>query len=293
MIKRVFICLLCCVLLLLCGCASEYKRICFDSETLDEAKKHIDENTVVINKANASFSSQISIYNIKERTISDKEFQQLSDNLGIQEDASHPYSYVEHDENEISINLASFTDTSRGYFNMTEEELEKKAWEVFNKIPFMDGEYEYSGIRGEMNIQDSQEKHITRVLVSFYPILDGARVIGNNRCDLWFDGSGLVELYIAQYDFEKTGTMDMVPLADAETRIKTPDDFSVEDATGAVDTLQVDRVKLLLINQHSRGCTILQPVYNFIGTATFENGSQSEFKSKVIAIPESMTYDEE
>ena len=109
---------------------------------------------------------------------------------------------------------------------------------------------------------------------------------------MWFDGSGLVEIIIRMYDFEKTGTMDMVALADAETRIKTPDDLSIDDAVGTVDTLRVDRVKLLLVNQYSRGCTILQPVYNFIGTATSENGDQAEFKSKVIAIPEAMTYEE-
>ena len=63
---------------------------------------------------------------------------------------------------------------------MTEEELEALAWEEFNKIPFLEGEYEYYGIRGEDTISDSEGKHTTRVLVSFYPVLDGARVIGDN-----------------------------------------------------------------------------------------------------------------
>lgn len=292
MIKRISIILLCCALFLLCGCNRKYKRISFESETLGEEMANINEKTAVINKSNESFSAQMPIYTVKEKNISYFECKKMMDNLGIPSD---PY-WFEHDGNEISINLARFLDTSRGYFNMTEEELEKIAWETFNKIPFIEGEYEYFGRRGENTITDSEGEHITRVLVSFYRILDGARVIGDDRCDLWFDGSGLVELRISLYDFRKTGTMDMVPLEDATARIKTPDDFSIEDDTevkGVAASLQVDRVKLLLINQHSRGCTILQPVYNFIGTATFENGHQAEFKSKVIAIPETMTYVEE
>lgn len=287
--KKNLFAILCCVLLVLCGCNTKYKRISFETDSLGVEASNINEGTAVVNKSTETFSVQMPIYEIRKRTISEKECQEMMSALEI---PSEPH-FFSHEGNKISINLAKYLDASRGYFDMTEEELEKAAWEAFNKIPFIEGEYEYFGIRGEHATEDSDGKHIRRVLVSFYPILNGSRVIGDNRCDLWFDGSGLVEIYIAQYDYEKTGTMDMVPLSDAETKIKTPDDFSIEDATGTVNTLQVERVKLLLINQHSRGCTILQPVYNFIGTATFEDGSQSEFKSKVIAIPESMTYEEE
>jgi len=289
--KRFGAIILCCVLLLLCSCNSttkKYKRISFESNALEEKAKFIDEYSVVVNNVKETFVSQIPIYEIKEHPISDKECKQLMKNLGF---PAVPDT-LEHDGNKIYISLAGMLDTSRGYYNMTEEELEKLAWNEFNKIPFIEGEYEYYGIRGEDAIEDSDGKHITRVLVSFYPILDGVRVIGDNRCDMWFDGSGLVEIVIQMYDFEKTGTMDMLPLTDAAARIKTPDDLSIDDAVGTVNTLQVDRVKLLLINQYSRGCTILQPVYNFIGTAFSENGNQGKFKSKVIAIPETMTYEE-
>lgn len=285
--------LLCSVLLLLCGCNGsliKYKRISFESETLGEELKRISESATVVNNASETFSSQMPIYRIKERNISEQECQQMMDNLGL---PSNPYEF-EHEGNRILINLGKLTDsTARGYFDMAKEELEELAWECFNKIPFMEGEYEYVGFRGEHAVEDSNGKRIRRVLVSFYPILDGARVIGDYQCDLWFDGSGLVEIGIRLYDYKLVGTMDMVPLVDAETRIKTPDKFYCESATGIMDTLQVDRVKLFLVNQYSRGCTILQPMYTFYGTAHFEDGKQTDFRSSVIAIPESMTYEEE
>ena len=233
--KRIFAIILCCILLLLCGCDSttkKYKRISFESDTLGDEIKTIDENAVVVNNADETFSSQISTYEIKERNISYQECKQMMEDLGLSES---PYEF-EHDGNKISISLAGMLDTSRGFY----------------KIPFIEGEYEYYGIRGQDAIEDSDGKHISRVLVSFYPVLDGARVIGDNRCDMWFDGSGLVEIRIRMYDFHKTGTMDILPLADAEERIKTPDDLSIDDAVRTVNTLQVDRVNLLLINQYSR-----------------------------------------
>ena len=57
--------------------------------------------------------------------------------------------------------------------------------------------------------------------------------------------------------------------------------------------LQVDNVNLRLVNQYSSGCTILQPMYSFVGTATFDDNSQAEFISRIIAIPESYTYEKE
>lgn len=290
--RRMIAMLMCSVMLLLCGCDSgpqKYKRISFERQVLGDSIKSIDQNAAVINNAKESFPTQVPVYEIKTRVISDQECQQMMDNLGM---PSNPYDF-EHSGNSLYINLAGMLSTTRGYFDMTQEELETLAWEVFRKIPFIEGEYEYYGIRGENTISDSDGEHITRVLVSFYPILDGARVTGDNRCDMWFDGSGLVAIRISLFDFEKTGEMNMISLADAEPRIKTPDDLSIDDAVKEVDILQVKRVKLLLINQYSRGCTILQPVYNFIGTATSKNGEQGEFKSKVIAIPEEMTYEEE
>ena len=281
-----------CAAMLLSSCSSEpkrYKRISFESEALEEKTECINENTSVLNTAREEFVEQMPIYEISERVISDNERQQLMAVLGL---PTNPYMF-EHEGNRILINLARYTDHSRGYFELTEEELEELAWKTFNKIPFMEGEYEYVGFRGEQSVSDAKgNKYIERVLVSFYRVIDGARVTGDSQCNLWFDGSGLVELSIDLYDYKKIGTMDMVPLSEAATKIKTPDKFYCEKATGSIDTLRVDRVKLFLVNQYSRGCAILQPMYTFYGTANIEGGKQADFRSSVIAIPESMTYEE-
>ena len=87
--------------------------------------------------------------------------------------------------------------------------------------------------------------------------------------------------------------MTLVPMEEAEARIKTPDSFTIEANFGKANTLQVDNVNLRLVNQYSSGCTILQPIYSFIGTATFDDNSQAEFISRIIAIPESYTYEKE
>lgn len=235
---------------------------------------------------------QLPIYTITERSISQEDYQQMQEKLQL---SNKPVSLT-LEGNVVHYNLADYTDFNRGYFNMTDEEIEKLAWETFNKIPFMEGEYEYLGIRNTMRVYYSEGEHVTRVGVSFRRLLDGVRVIGEDSCMLYFDGSGLVEIRIEMYDYKKIGIMDMVSLEDAAARIKTPDSFSVDinsEEVNIADTLQVDRVKLLLVNQYSEGCTILQPVYNFIGTAALEDGTQAEFSSKIIAIPESYTYESE
>lgn len=285
---KVFAIVLCCAMLI-CGCSSKsnkYLRISFKNQSLDDKLGTITTNTSVVNNAAETFAARLPVYKISERLISTQECDEMIEKLGILSNIDD----FDHEGNSIYIRL---DDQNRKYYDMTEEEVEKAAREVFDKIPFLEGEYEYFGIRGGEKLWDSDGEHTVSTLVSFFPLLDGVRVIGDNRCDMWFDGDGLIELYIKTYDYKKVDTMDMVPLSDAEEKIKTPDDLNFEEDVGAVDVLKVERVKLLLINQHHRGCTILQPVYNFVGTAIAENGTQTEFKSKVIAIPESMTYEEE
>lgn len=303
--KRLFVILLCCAMVLFCSCSAKgekislfgkkYKRISFNSETLGETlATHIAEDTAVVNLANESFPSQVPIYEIKEREITDEEFQQMEEALGITQ-----WYIKDFDRNEIHSLIAPYTDPVRGYYytlEMTDEELEELAWETFRKIPFLDGEYVYLGISSTMTTWNSAEgERIASVTVSFRRLLDGVQVLENDRCDFSFDASGLQEMHIALFDYEEIGTMDVVTLDDATARIKTPDAFTIDagsaEGSKMAETLQVDRIKLLLVNQHSKGCTILQPVYTFIGTALLENGTQAEFSSRIIAIPESYTYE--
>ncbi|MBP3322362.1 MAG: hypothetical protein J6M12_08405, partial [Clostridia bacterium] len=102
-----------------------------------------------------------------------------------------------------------------------------------------------------------------------------------------------VEIYAKTYDYKKTGTMDLVSYESAVQRIKNPDSLSVDGSATdqKLQALCANQVELYFINQDSRGCTILQPIYNFKGTATSAGGKEGEFQSKIIAIPESYTYE--
>jgi hypothetical protein len=180
---------------------------------------------------------------------------------------------------------------------MTAEEVETLAWELFNKIPFMEGEYECVGIHNKYTVNDKEGDHISRAGVGFCRVLDGVRVVGDESCVLYFDGSGLVEISIQLFDYQKIGNMDMVSMVDAKSKLKSPDDFDIETSSPQpygkeMETLRVEKVALRLVNQYSAGCTILQPIYYYTGVATYQDGYEAEFSSKIIAIPEEMTYEE-
>lgn len=303
--KRLLAMLLCCSAVFLLGCkqdkintpsGTKYQRICFENQTLGEDLALITEDTAVRNDTTQSFPAQLPIYKIKEHTISEEEFHLMEDNLGITE-----WYWDGYNGREVNGLIAGYADPGRGYYytlGLTDEELIALAWETFNKIPFLEGEYECVGVSSSTEMwSDAEEKYLpASMTVSFAPLLDGIRVVGNNRCDLTFDAAGLQGIHIVVYDYEEIGTMDVIPLANASSKIKSPDAFNVDiasDGSNIIKKLQVDRTKLLLVNQYSNGCTILQPIYNFTGTATMEDGAQAEFSSKVIAIPESYTYEAE
>ena len=292
--KKMCLVLSLCLVLLCLGCTEKinekkYQRISFDQEALEEELSYIDENTVVVNNADEVFPTQLPIYEITPRNITQQEFDEIVDALKLPNDAAS----LELDGNRFFYNRVSYADYSRGYFNMTDEELEKEARRVFELIPFLEGEYKYMGIKSRMIKTDSEGKHITRVGVRFQLLLDGCRVAGNQEVMIYFDGGGLVEIVIKVFEYKQIGTMELISLNDAKARIKTPDDFNFDGQTGTIQTLNVNRNDLVFINQFHKGCTILQPIYNFSGTATLKDGSQSDFSSRVIAIPESYTYEAE
>lgn len=270
----------------------KYKRISFKSDTMSEEFDYLHDDTVVINSAEKNISTQVPIYEIAERVISDNERQLLMACLGL---PTNPYMF-KHEGNRIVISLVGVTDSSRGYFDMTEEEAVEEAWKLFRRIPFIDGEYECIGIRESYTRSDRDGKHILRAGVTFCRLLDGIRVTGNDLCTLTFDGSGLVGVSITLFDYKKVGTMDLVPIEAAEVKLKAPDDFDIGTLDNQpykkVEAMEVNRVVLRMVNQYSRGCSILQPIYFYSGVATLEDGTQEEFTSKVIAIPEEMTYEE-
>lgn len=304
--KKIIIAL-CSFFLLLAGCASkrttgqndadklpalqpahQFQRISLESETLcDELTNYINTDTLVVSEISRNLSTELTVYEIKERIITEEEFQQLQENVLTANSTSGRNTWTLED-NSIIGNFGSFTS---GTATMSEEELEVMARKTLNQIHFLEDDYVYYGICGRTTAEDSKGTHTTRIMVTFCRVLDGVRIIGNDRCDMWFNDSGLVGIAIDLFDYEPIGTIDMITQEEAENKVKTPDAFTIEtDGNSAANRLQVERFELLLVNQHSKGCSILQPVYVFKGTALLEDGTQAEFSSEVIAIPESYTY---
>lgn len=289
--RSLFLAVLCCGSLVLGGCdtkTDKYKRICFDGEV----PQWIGADTTVTDTAEEKVPAQLPIYEIRRRYISNEEFKQMEEQLGITR-----WEWNEFDGLQVYSRVAGYSDPVRGPFsslNLTEEEVEELAWETFNKIPFLTGEYEYIGETGRMTeSSEAKGEYVTELTVSFYRTLDGICVVGNDQCDLTFDAKGLVEVYIKLFDYQKVGTMDLVPLEEARGKIKTPDSVMINAPAGVAENLHVQRVQPFWVNQYSKGCTILQPIYTFYGTATFGEGTQAEFRSRIIAIPEAYTYEEE
>lgn len=276
-----------------------YLRIHLNNETSEaELGRYVGQDTVVVGNILKGNQTQLPTYQIRERPITEEEVRQVMERLEIPENPSHRPEW-KLEGNVITGQFAYLTD---GLFTKSDEELEEMARKAFEQFGLLKGEYKYTGIwsRGErVEIGENGSEEIITAInvgVSFCRILDGMRIIDSDVCEMWFNDNGLVRIHIELYDYEPVGTMDLVSMEDALARIKTPDRFSIEgepDCAGPAQTLAVEEVVTVYCNQYYRGCTILQPVYLFKGTATFEDGTQAPFTSSVIAIPESMTWVDE
>ncbi len=298
--KRVIVFILCISLLALSGCTQKYKRIHFGQNSLGQsAKEFFGQDTKVLGTPEAVFPAQIPIYEIRERKITNKELETMKQQLGISD--SMPAMKIELLGNRLEGRLYGSADAPRSYLDMSDEELEKIAWEAFEKLPFMDGTFEYTGIVSETTLKDSEGTHTVSAGVSFRRKLDGIRVLGDERCVLKFDGDGLIGFTFELYEYKEIGQMDVVPLDDAFAKLKTPDRLVISSkeimnslSIGidvVIDSMQLEETVPLLVNQHSGGCTILQPVYSFLGDATDTEGRETDFNCWVIAIPDEYTKD--
>lgn len=269
------------------GLPTKYQRISFNSVTLCGDTAQIDPNAAIINHSDVVFPEVLPKYKITKRPITDKEFQIMLQNLGIGSDVF----FMEHKGNSVFIRLANYTSDGRQYFdelNYTDEELETLAWDIFNKLPFMEGEYEYLGFRTSTTLGDSEGEHIVSAVASFRRRLYNIGIAGNDVCNIYFDGSGFLGLKVVLYQYQQVGTMKLMPLDKAIERLKKPDYFSLDG--GTVSRMDVEKIRLTWVNQYSDGCTILQPVYYFDGTATLGLDKELAFSARVIAIPEFYTY---
>lgn len=283
-------------LILLTGCSTQkYQRIIISSASLGPMlNTYTDANTSVAYSAKETHPAQLPIYEIEKRNITTEELDKCEDAINSFQN-EHPLIFSKKG-NVLEAEVPGY-DTMRKYYDWTDSQLEEYARAIFDKLPFLVGTYEYLGITSTQMLENYNKvtgittEHIYRVRVSFRKVVDGLRVIGDDRCDFYIDGDGLVMMQLELYNYKQIGTMDVVPLDEAKQKIKTPDAFTVNDVTkeSAADKLDVEKTKLLLVNQSSYGCTILQPVYNFMGSAYRDDDVIYTFSSRVIAIPDKYT----
>lgn len=297
------------------GCSTisrneKFKRINISGETLYDGTTNLENivssSTKVEYQAKETFSDTMPIYHIVPRQISDDEFIEFADFFDVS-------GNIEKDGEKTSITLDNgvrvyMPKSNRISYDanidrsnpitQSDEELINTAKSIVSNLPLLEDEYECLGVVSTQTLHHSQKgEMVVSKRIAFCKLLDDKRVIGDEICNLYFCSEGLYAVNIELYDYNSTGEMDMLSLEDAKASIKTPDSFSIIERQGVsqltteADTLCVERVKLLYVNQYSSGSTIIQPVYNFIGVAS-HGDEEMEFQSKVIAIPKKYTYDD-
>lgn len=316
MLKKFVVCFLtaviCASLLSACSATGPYKRISLSGEMLGEANSVFNEtvadSTVVENLSNDSFPDKLPVYQISKREITRDDFKQLAAELGIstqmvavdveywrfqQGSKADEQMLMRYETNAVSYVRAV---ECRAPLPYDDDELISMAQEVVNKLSLVNGEkYECVGVSSTQTLITDDDEFVVKKRVSFRRLIDGFRVIGNDICDVYFSCGGLCGIEIKLYDYEAVDEMELITLENAFKKVKNPDAFSLtassdKNFSGKASKLTVNRTKLLLVNQYSSGCEILQPVYNFIGVAENESGSV-EFSSRIIAIPEKYTHD--
>ncbi len=282
-----------------------FKRIDLSAEVLGDADETINFFTKIKSNVIDTFATTIPIYEITPRTITDEEFYQFADYFGMQGEATEYDDTLHLSEKEQTVllreesnRLSYWTSYDEKPITKTDDELIEQAKEIFHSLPIIDGEYECLGVLSEQTVEHglSGTKMTVVKRIGFRKLIDGTRIIGNDRCDLYFSEDGLTDIELELYNYTKVGEIPMLSLDDAIDKIKKADAFSVDtDGTtfsGIADKLTVERVKLLYVNQYSSGCTILQPVFNLMGTAENDTG-KAEFSAKIIAIPKKYTYEDD
>ncbi len=270
--------------LLFTGC-QRFKKISFSTETLEEVlDAHITENTSVIGSCKLSAPKSVPMYSISKRALTDDEYDQLLVAMNLKEDDSE--NNIDRRDNGL-LAFRRFNSNTPDY-SFTDEETLRMAKEIFDALPVIAGEYECTGINEYVIHTDSKGvDHIQQVGVSFRKFMDGIRVVGNDIVFLYFDNRGIAGIHLELFDYKKIdGVIDLISFDSAYARVKSPDSFNLKEENetiGIIDTLNVEKARLLMVNQYSYGCNVLQPVYSFSGTATDVEGKTSSFTSVVIA----------
>ena len=262
-----------------------FKKICFSTESLGEVlDAHITENTSVIGSYELSVPKTVPMYSVSKRALADDEYDLLLAAMNLKEGDSE--NNIDRRDN----GLLAFRrfNTNTPDYSFTDEETLRTAKEIFGTLPVVTGEYECTGINEYVIHTDSKGvEHIQQVGVSFRKLIDGIRVVGNDIVYLYFDNRGIAGIHLELFDYKRIdGAINLTSVDSAYARVKSPDSFDLKEENetiGIIDTLNVEKARLLMVNQYSNGCTVLQPVYSFSGTATDVEGKTSSFTSVVIA----------
>lgn len=287
-----------------------YKRINIaESALVDEAKNAVTSETNVKVTLTDKFSDIMPVLEITPRKISEDDFVKFAEELNIRgtinkrSDGSMGIVSEEGmlvlEGNELQYTKSAHVETA---MTQSDEEIVEEAEKIFESFALFDGEYQCMGVqstqtaRSATKLEDGTvevgEEYVISKRVGFRRVIEGYRVLGDEQYSFYFDTEGLYSIRVVLFDYQKVGELPMLTLEQAISKVKSPDNFSIEDSfSGHADLLIVERVNLLFVNQYSDGCTILQPVFNLMGTAENETG-KAEFSSKVIAIPEKYTYTE-
>jgi hypothetical protein len=284
----------------------KYKRIKISGGTLDSEdsalNKTVSKATKVEYNAKEAFATTVPIYEINRRIVTDDELLQFAEIMGVNGELKKygAKTYMDTDTHVLNVIDNSLyyhrNDYAKNEMTKSDEDLIREAKAIAEKLTILKGEYECVGVVSTQRLEDSEKGDIVvSKRIAFRKLIDGNRIIGNEICDFYFCSDGLYSISLELYDYSAVGEMELIPLNKAKEKIKTPDAFSITSDNGndalseKADTLCVERVKLLYVNQYTQGCTIIQPVYNFIGTAATANESVS-FSSRIIAVPEKYTY---
>ena len=308
--KSIFLLLVCGLIATGCSSSSpQFKRIDIVGERLDGQQEVInqvvDSATKAELEAKDAFPKTMPIYEISPREIKEADALQLARVLGMSGTVENwnGVSFLETDDaqlkwhtNEISFSQNGIRDLE---ITKSDEELIAETQKVFESLPIVRDEYECIGVVSQQTVYtivDGEEVGmVVKKRIGFRRLIDGVRIVGGERIDIYVTEDGVSEIEIMLYEYTKNGEIPMLSLEEAFEKVKAPDAFALEtektDFSGKAEKLTVERAKLLYVNQFSNGCTILQPVYNLIGTVEIETGTD-EFSAKIIAIPEKYTYTE-
>lgn len=265
------------------------KDFALQSEYDARNMSRIDEKTTVTGELQESFPDTIPIYEIEQRNISDDEMNII---VSLVDPKRFPKNQRFQELKGNRLNVAGETTSPEliklGSFDISDQELEEKAWEVLKSIPFIADDYKCAGISSTRTTKAGDETYITRIAVVFRRYFDGLPVSGDDKITIEFTKLGLEGISMNLYNYKKIDTVSLISLDEAYKKINAPDGFTISQNSGKqfnrCETLEVISVRLTLFNQNRSGARILVPIYDFKGIATDGNGVQEEFTSSVIAM---------